>query len=118
MEVVALQLGLGPVDDAHGALEPRWRQLGAYFLARRLAEMQQEGADARLVAQPLVALGVRRTESHHPHRAVPIVRRGDRSMVGAEADQGGRVAEPLPAQLSQVQLAARAHLGRPRVAEV
>ena len=46
------------------------------------------------------------------------MRRRDGPVIGAEPEQEGVPAEPLPAQLADVELAARAHLGRGGVADV
>ena len=43
---------------------------------------------------------------------------GHGAPIGAKADQEGGVTVALPAQMPEIQLAARAHLGRLRVAEV
>src|SRR5204863_610920 len=85
LEVVARELGLRPVDDADRALEARLGEPAAELPL--LAQREQEGRDARLVALALVALGVARPHFFHPHGAVPVVGGGDGAAVGAEADE-------------------------------
>lgn len=52
------------------------------------------------------------------HRAIPIARRGDGPMVGAETDRIGAISERLTGQLAHIELAACTHLRRRRVADV
>ena len=53
------------------------------------------------------------------HRAVPVGRGGDRAAIGAEADQGGVVAEALARELADIMLAADlAHLGELGIADM
>ncbi len=52
------------------------------------------------------------------HGPVPLVRGGDRAVVRPEADEERRPAEGLPAEVADVDLAAHAHLGGCRVAQV
>ena len=66
----------------------------------------------------LVAPGQRGPHALALRRRVPVRGRGDRSVVGGEADQEGVATVALAHELADVELAARPHLGAARVAEV
>ena len=70
------------------------------------------------MALALVALGVAPPHLLHAHRPIPVVGGGDGAAVGAEADEIALVAIRLAHELADIQLAARAHLGVARIADV
>src|SRR5581483_7730252 len=116
--IVALQLGVGPIDHADEALEPLLAELGAQRFAR-LAHHQHATADAAVVELPLDAAGPRRPYVHDLHRPVPVMRRRHGAAVGAEADGCHRVAEALTTELAEIELVANpAHVGEAGVADM
>src|SRR5262249_49117427 len=54
LRIVAGQLGLRPVDDADGALEPRGCELFPHRFADGIAQGQEEGRHGRIVTKTLV----------------------------------------------------------------
>src|SRR5690606_5123116 len=60
LEVVALKLGVGPIDDADGALEPRGHQLVPDGVSLRKAQVQEPRRELGAVEEPFVAVGDRR----------------------------------------------------------
>ena len=82
-------------------------------------EMQHGARLAGGVELALDAVLARGPHLLHLHRRIPVGRRGDGAGVGAEADQGGLLAEAAAAQLAEIELAAHAaHVGEARVADV
>src|SRR5258708_11412677 len=77
---VALQLGLGPVDDADEAFQPRRSQSAAQF-ARRVG-MEDGARQAGLVELPLDAVGPRGPHLFDLHRPVPVRGGGDAAALG------------------------------------
>jgi hypothetical protein len=118
LEVVALQLGVGTVDDSDRPLEARLCQLVGELVASRIAERELERRHPGVVAQPLVAVRARRSHAHAFHRSVPVVGGCDDPVIGAESHDEHVVAERLAAQMADVVLATRGHLGRRGIADV
>src|SRR3954452_3900232 len=102
--VVAHPLGVGPGDDADEALQARLQEAAAERLVA--PQVEEEGRHARFVAEALIAVAVRGPDALDLHVAVPVAGGGDRARMRAEADQGRLLAEPLAAELTDVQLLA------------
>src|SRR3990167_3249784 len=118
LEVVALQLGQRPVDDADGALEQEGGQPVAQGLALGIAPVEQGGAEAALVKLILPTVRARRADVLDVHLAIPVVGGGHLAMVGAHADQHGVVLPGNPAELTDVEFAAPAHGGGGSIADM
>src|SRR3712207_2882274 len=71
------------------------------------------------MAEPLIAVAVRRANALHLHVAAPVSGGGHGARMRAEADQSGLGAEVLPAKLAYVKLVAHdAHLSVPGIADM
>src|SRR3954468_24796311 len=99
---MAHHLGFGPIYDADKPLEPRFEQTPPQRLIP--LQVEQERWNACIMTEPLIAVAMRRADTLDLHVAAPVGRRRDRSLVGAEPDQGGLVAEAFATQLADVQL--------------
>ncbi len=115
VKVVAESLGLGPIDDADEAFQPGAAQAAAQFA--RDVEMQHGARLAGGVELALDAVLARGPHRLHLHRRVPVGRRGDGAGVGAEADQGGLLAEAAAAQLAEVNANPRSRSAKLRLFE-
>ena len=84
------------------------------------AQVEQEARDAGVMAWPLVAVGQRRPTRLTFIGCVPVVGRGDRAGMGAEADQPRLRRRTVSLrQLADVQLVAQhAHVGEGGVADM
>ena len=91
LEIVAGQLGVGPIDDADGPLQPRPGQPVAHGTVAM--QWQHERRAAGLVAEALVASGPRGHDVLDLHRPVPVRGGRNRAVVGAEADDVCLLAE-------------------------
>src|SRR5450631_1450433 len=101
-EIVARKLGLGPVDHADGALEALLAEAFRTAEIAAGAQAKHEAPMPRRVTEPLVASRQRRPDGLDLHRAVPFRSRGDGAAMCTEADQIGRVAELLAAELTDI----------------
>src|SRR6202022_627892 len=115
-EVVALALGVRTVNTADPPLEPA----GAQVLCHRVALIpdEQEANALRGMEERLVAAGERRPHAFALGWLAPIGGCRDGAVVRGKPDQHGIVAVLLARELADVQLAALAHFGRARVAEM
>ena len=87
VEIVARAFALRQVEHADGALEPRTRQRG-----RQLGSVRSGSRNRgmpRVVKQPLVAPGQRRSDVLAMRRTVPFGRGGHRAAVRGEPDEHG-----------------------------
>ena len=88
------------------------------WAASPLTQVEDEARLPDLVEERLEALGQRRPHPLALGRRVPGRGGGHRPRVGGEADQDDVVGPALAGELADVELAAAAHLGHPRVADV
>ena len=85
---------------------PRLRQAAA-MRGGAVSQRQHEARNAGVVAQFLVTILERRPHGLDFHWIAPIRRRGDRTVIGAEADRVTGVAVFLAAELADIEFAAR-----------
>src|SRR5271165_7461919 len=93
LEIMALQFGLGPIDDPDRAFEPRLQQARSRGRGPDVAQRQEELWIAGLMAEPLIAAVQSGSDGFDLHGFVPIRSCRDRSGVGSEADRIARIAE-------------------------
>src|SRR5207342_1934146 len=100
LKVVARELGIGPIDDADGALQARFAQNFQRGWWRR-PEIQQERWNGSLVADVFIALRDRGQHGFDLHWAIPI--RGGRNSTGecSKSDGIRTVAILLAAQVTE-----------------
>src|SRR5207237_8121728 len=116
MEVMARALGLGTINDSDRAFEPRLAQ--SFGKRAVTAKIEHEARHVDLVKQRLVAAGKARPNALSLRGRVPIRRRGDRAMVRRKADQKRLPAVAFPDQLTDIELARLADLGRASIAQM
>src|SRR5436190_15416244 len=98
---MAHQLGIGPINDADEPLQPRLQQPTAKRLMP--AEVEQEARNACVMAEPLVAIAMRRPHALDLHVAAPIRGSGHCADMRPETDQRRLIAEALAAKLTDVE---------------
>jgi hypothetical protein len=101
IHIVAEAFRLGAVYDADEAL----RTLGGERIGQLLVpiEIEQERRLAAVVTEPFGAVGEGGPDLLDFHFGVPVRRAGDGAGMRSEADEGGLIAKPLPAELSDVE---------------
>src|SRR5690606_28976195 len=114
-EVMAEALCLRPVDHADSTLKPRLAQsLGKLALT----QVEVEAVEAGFVQQLFIAAAQAWPHSLALGRCIPVRGGGDGAGIGREADQTAVVAIAATGELTDVVLAALAHLGGGRIADV
>src|SRR5690606_32386852 len=118
-EVMALPLGLRPIDDADRPLRSGLHKPALQHASPLTPQVEQKARDPGSVAEILDAAPARRKYRFDLQRTAPVARRRYLAPVGAEADERRRRAIVPSAQLAQVQLTpVGAHLRRSGVAQM
>lgn len=99
---MALQFGVGTVDNSDKTFEPRLDQATAKALIA--AKLEKAPRHTGVVKLALVAVRPRGPHLHHFHLAVPVRRGGHGTPMGAKSDQACCASELISTKLTEVQL--------------
>src|SRR5204863_2835251 len=113
---MAQALRFWPVNNADRALEPCLTQ--DVDLLIRIAQVYPKARQTSFVEQFFVASLQRRTNSFALGPCAPVRSCGHSPMISAETDEHCFARKTFPHELSDIQFAVLAYLGRTRIAQV